>query len=212
MIQIEERYLGFFLRTLINLPSLCPFARHELLWRIHMNFTKNLLFVAQLALTASLSMNAFAQNQGVQIPQGPMSAHGKPHHLSEKQKSQVQDRRAEHRAKRLQELKVFLQLEGNQESAWSSFYDVMQRPIVKPERLKAEELEKLSTPDRIDKMMAVKAERDSQMNQRMSAIKTFYASLNTQQKKVFDTHSLSSIKRFGMHQEHRGDHHGKMHH
>lgn len=177
-----------------------------------MKFTKKFLFIAQLMLTAGLSMNAFAQNQGVQIPQGPMTAHGKPHHLSEQQKSQLQARRAEHRAKRLQELKVFLQLEGNQESAWSSFYAVMQKPIVKPERLKPEELEKLSTLERIDKMMAVKAERDSQMNQRMAAIKTFYVSLNTQQQKVFDTHALSQIKRFGIYQEHRGDHHGKMHH
>ena len=160
-----------------------------------MKFTNKFLFIAQLMLTAGLSMNAFAQNQGVQIPQGPMSAHGKPHHLSEQQKSQLQARRAEHRAKRLQELKVFLQ-----------------KPIVKPERLKPEELEKLSTLERIDKMMAVKAERDSQMNQRMAAIKTFYVSLNTQQQKVFDTHALSQIKRFGIYQEHRGDHHGKMHH
>ena len=197
----------------INQPGFPLLFDHQnLLWSIEMKFTNKLLIIAKLALAAGLSMNAFAQNQGMQIPQGPMTAHGKPHHLSEQQKSQVQARRAEHRAKRLQELKVFLQLEGNQESAWSSFYAVMQKPIVKPERLKPEELEKLSTPERIDKMMAVKAERDSQMNQRMAAIKTFYVSLNTQQQKVFDTHALSQIKRFGMYQEHRGDHHGKMHH
>ena len=177
-----------------------------------MKFRNKLLFIAQLALTAGLSTNALAQNQGAPTPQGPMSSQGKPPHLSEQQKSQIQARRAERRAKRLQELKVFLQLQGNQEAAWTIFYAVMQKPMAKPDRFKPEELEKLSTPERIDKMMAVKAERDSQMNQRMSAIKTFYASLNTQQKKVFDTHSLSSIKRFGMHQEHRGDHHGKMHH
>jgi hypothetical protein len=177
-----------------------------------MKFTNKLLFITQLALAAGLSMNALAQNQGLPIPQGPMSAQSKPPHLSEQQKSQMQARRAEHRAKRLQELKVFLQLEGNQESALSSFYAVMQRPIVKPERLKPEELEKLSTLERIDKMIAVKAERDSQMNQRMAAIKSFYVSLNTQQQKVFDTHALSQIKRFGIYQEHRGDHHGKMHH
>lgn len=191
--------------------TLCFIDHQELLWRIQLKFTKKLLFVAQLALTAGLSMNAFAQNQGVQITQGPMSAHGKSNHLSKQQKSQVQARRAERRAKRLQELKVFLQLEGNQETAWSVFYAVMQRPIVKPERLKPEELEKLSTPERIDKMIAVKAERDSQINQRMAAIKTFYLSLNTQQQKVFDTHALAQFKHFGMNQEHRGDHHGKIH-
>jgi len=177
-----------------------------------MKFRNKLLFIAQLALAAGLSMNALAQNQGSPIPQGPLSANGKPPHLSEQQKSQMQARRAEHRAKRLQELKVFLQLQGNQEAAWSSFYAVMQKPMVKAERLKPEELEKLATPERIDKMMAVKAERDSQVNQRMAAIKTFYASLNAQQQKVFDTHALGAMKRLGMNQEHRGDHHGKVRH
>jgi len=188
------------------------FEHQELLWRIQMKFRNKLLFIAQLALAAGLSMNALAQNQGSPIPQGPLSANGKPPHLSEQQKSQMQARRAEHRAKRLQELKVFLQLQGNQEAAWSSFYAVMQKPMVKAERLKPEELEKLATPERIDKMMAVKAERDSQVNQRMAAIKTFYASLNAQQQKVFDTHALGAMKRLGMNQEHRGDHHGKVRH
>ena len=197
----------------INQPGLFLLFDHQnLLWRIEMKFTNKLLFIAQLALTAGLSINALAQNQGVPNPQGPASAQGKPPHLSEQKKSQMQARRAENRAKRLQELKVFLQLQDNQDAAWSSFYAVMQKPMVKAERLKPEELEKLSTPERIDKMMAVKAERDSQMNQRMSAIKTFHASLNTQQQKVFDTHALAAMKRLGMNQEHRGDHHGKMHH
>jgi hypothetical protein len=188
------------------------FEHQELLWSIQMKFRNKLLFIAQLALAAGLSMNALAQNQGSPIPQGPLSANGKPPHLSEQQKSQMQARRAEHRAKRLQELKVFLQLQGNQEAAWSSFYAVMQKPMVKTERLKPEELEKLSTPERIEKIMAVKAERDSQVNQRMTAVKTFYASLNAQQQKVFDTHALAAIQRFGMSQQPRGDHHWKMHH
>ena len=177
-----------------------------------MKFTYKLLFIAQLVLAAGLSTNALAQNQGVPSPKGQMSSPDKPTHLSEEQKSQIQARRAEHRAKRLQELKVFLQLQGNQEAAWSSFYAVMQKPMVKAERLKPEELEKLSTPERIEKIMVVKAERDSQFNQRMSAIKTFYESLNSQQQKVFDSHALAAMKRMSMNPEHRGHDHGKMHH
>ena len=197
----------------INQPGFPLLFDHQnLLWSIEMKFTNKLLIIAKLALAAGLSMNALAQNQGLPIPQGPMSAQSKPPHLSEQQKSQMQARRAEHRAKRLQELKVFLQLQGNQEAAWTSFYAVMQKPMAKPDRFKPEELEKLSTPERIDKMMAVKAERDSQVNQRMAAVKTFYASLNAQQQKVFDTHAFAAMKRMGMNQENRGDHHGKMHH
>ena len=197
----------------INHPGFALLFDHQnLLWSIEMKFTNKLLIIAKLALVAGLSMNALAQNQGVPNPQGPASAQGKPPHLSEQKKSQIHARRAENRAKRLQELKVFLQLQANQEAAWSSFYAVMQKPMVKAERLKPEELEKLATPERIDKMMAVKAERDSQVNQRMAAIKTFYASLNAQQQKVFDTHALGAMKRLGMNQEHRGDHHGKVRH
>ena len=46
---------------------------------------------------------------------------------------------------------------------------------------------KLTTPERIDKMQAHKAERDADMSQRAEATKAFYAQLSAEQKKVFDT-------------------------
>jgi len=176
-----------------------------------MKLTNKKILLIQFLFAACLSMNAVAQNQGMPIPQGPMTVQGMPPHVSEQQKTQMLAKRAEKRAKRLQELKVFLQLQANQEAAWSSFYAAMQKPLVKPERLKPEEIEKLTTPERIDKMMALKAEHDSQMSSRMAAVKTFYAGLNAQQQKVFDMQWHAANKRMVMNQEHRG-HHEKINH
>ena len=48
----------------------------------------------------------------------------------------------------------------------------------------------------------------------MSATKTFYATLNPQQQKVFDAHASKAMKQHGMGFEHGGHHGGglgKMH-
>mgnify|MGYP000387936472 CR=1 FL=1 len=45
---------------------------------------------------------------------------------------------------------------------------------------------KLSTPERIDQMQALHAQRDAEMKKRGDATKTFYAGLNAEQKKTFD--------------------------
>jgi hypothetical protein len=173
-----------------------------------MKLTHKLSFGLGLMLAAGLSINALAQNQGMPMqpmPPGPMMAHGiAPHQMSEQRMAQKQSRRAEHRAKRLQELKVFLQLQGNQEADWSTFSAALQSPMARPAPVNPAEMEKLTTPERIDKMMAMKATRDAQINLRMTATKTFYASLNPQQQKVFDTHASKAMKRHGMGSSHRG--------
>ena len=57
------------------------------------------------------------------------------------------------------------------------------------------DMEKMSTPERIDKMMAIKAERDAEITKRMNASKTFYGALTPAQQKVFDTHTQKFLKR-----------------
>jgi len=53
--------------------------------------------------------------------------------------------------------------------------------MTRPSPMNPAEMEKLTTPERIEKMMAMKAARDAQINSRMNAVKTFYAKLNPQQ-------------------------------
>ena len=68
------------------------------------------------------------------------------------------------------------------------------------------ELAKLSTPERLDKMKAMRtemtSEHNSRMEQRDQAVKTFYATLTPEQKKIFDTESS----------KHKGGHGGKSKH
>ena len=47
-------------------------------------------------------------------------------------------------------------------------------------------MEKLTTPERIDQMQDMHAQREAEMKKRGNATKLFYASLNAEQKKTFD--------------------------
>jgi Spy/CpxP family protein refolding chaperone len=93
--------------------------------------------------------------------------------------------------KRAAELKAKLKLTASQEGAWTTFAAAMKppaRPTANlPERA---ELDKLSTPERIDKMHALRVQRTTEINAAMDkrdeAVKTFYAALTPEQQKVFD--------------------------
>jgi Spy/CpxP family protein refolding chaperone len=52
------------------------------------------------------------------------------------------------------------------------------------------EFARLTTPERIDRMRAMRSERIAEMDKRGDATKTFYASLTPEQKKVFDQETL----------------------
>ena len=65
------------------------------------------------------------------------------------------------------------------------------------------EFERLTIPERIDRLRALKAQRDAEMVRRGDATKAFYATLSPEQQKVFDSETL----RFGRHR-HGGPGHG----
>ena len=104
-------------------------------------------------------------------------------------------------AKRQAELKAKLKLTGEQEAAWTTFTTAMKPPAAmdhkRPDRA---EMDKLTTPERIDKMHALRTERMATMNaamdKREEATKALYAALNADQKKVFDVEHA----RMGNHQ------------
>jgi hypothetical protein len=60
------------------------------------------------------------------------------------------------------------------------------------------ELDKLSTPQRLDKMQAMSDMRRARMLERTQAIKAFYAQLTPEQQSVFDAEAMS-----GRHPGHR---------
>ena len=135
--------------------------------------------------------------------QAPMPAGERMHGMMGSQK--MHEKQEARHLKHVEDMKVFLQLQASQEAAWNEFVGIMKTPMKRPTPLQKSDVEKLTTPERIDKMMAFKAERDAEMSQRMTATKKFYASLTPAQQKVFDTHTQKFMERGPM------GHHGKMH-
>ncbi|MET0327641.1 MAG: Spy/CpxP family protein refolding chaperone, partial [Luteimonas sp.] len=106
------------------------------------------------------------------------------------------ERMQERRAKHLADLKSKLRLDASQQGAWSTFTTAIQPPPKgeRPDRAAMRaEFEKLTTPQRLDRMQARQAERTALATRRADATRTFYASLRPEQQKTFDAESM----RFG---------------
>jgi hypothetical protein len=95
-------------------------------------------------------------------------------------------------------MKAKLKLTPEQEGPWTTFTSAMKPPAAMgknmPDRA---ELAKLSTPERIDKMRALRAEHMVEMEKREEAIKAFYAILHADQKQVFDAEHARFGRRQG---------------
>lgn len=108
---------------------------------------------------------------------------------------------------RMAELKTKLKITPAQETAWSTFTSAlqpMQSAAYAGMRASHEELSKLPTPERLDKMRALHAQHMAEMNTRMTqradATKAFYNVLSAEQKKVFDDEFTRAMSgRRGMH-------------
>ena len=145
--------------------------------------------------------------------QGAMPHHGE-HRMGPYDPARMQAQMA----KRQAELKSRLKITPDQESAWTLFTAAMQPPArtMGGERPMAEqraELEKLTTPERIDRMKAMRAQRMTDMNavmdKRGEATKAFYAALSLEQQKAFD----AEHRKMGGHGGYGGPgHHGGMAH
>jgi protein CpxP len=152
-------------------------------------------------LMASLGFGAMAQPQTP--PAGPAGAPTAPHAQAEQGRhdparlERFRARMQERMAARTNALKQKLQITAAQEGAWTNWTGAM-KPV-RMQRPDRAEWQRLSTPERIDRMRAMRAARSAEADRRGEATKTLYAALSPEQKRVFDTESL----RFG-----RGGHHG----
>jgi Spy/CpxP family protein refolding chaperone len=91
----------------------------------------------------------------------------------------------ERMAKRQAELHDKLQLTAGQEPAWNTFIAAI-TPTETAKRPDRVEWEKLSAPERMEKMLGKMKQRETQMTARLSAMKTFYAVLTPEQQKIFN--------------------------
>ena len=114
--------------------------------------------------------------------------------------------RAERHAKRLADLKGQLQLTAAQEPAWTTFTTALQ-PGERPARLDRKGMDQLTTPERIDRMRALRAQHAAEADRRGEATKAFYATLTPEQQKTFDAqaHHPHRGAKGAKHRHHRGE-------
>ena len=148
---------------------------------------KPILVAAVLATAGFSAFSSGSYGPG----DGGMMGHG----MHEGQGRMGSDKMKARMAKRQAELKAALKITAAQEAAWTTFTTAMvppARPMV--QRPTREDMAKLSTPERIDKMKAMRTEHHAvmslEMDKRADAVKAFYATLTPEQQKVFDEKSM----------------------
>jgi Spy/CpxP family protein refolding chaperone len=98
-------------------------------------------------------------------------------------------------AQREAALKQILQITPAQEGVWNTWI-ASRQPSGQP-RPNPAELAGLTTPERIDRMRALRATRIAEMDRRADATKTFYAALTPPQQKAFDAITAQRMQWMG---------------
>ena len=173
-----------------------------------------LALAAATALAAFSSQPVLAQQPASPAPVAAAVADGAPdrpmqlragserQRLHRQNKEQRMERWQQRRAQHMEEVKAGLQLTPQQATAWADFTAAMQ-PGPRHAQLDAlESMENLTTPERIDRMRAMRIQRAAQADQQGDAVKRFYAMLSAPQQKTFDQqmHRMQQP----MHQDHMG--------
>lgn len=144
-------------------------------------------------LMATTGLAAFAQGVGGPMMGGPgggpMGGEPGMHHMMGMHQRDPAKMQA-HVAKRLEQLKAKLKITADQEAAWGTFSAAMQPKAQPQERPNWKEIQAMTTPERIDKMRAMRAVHQAEMDKRADAIKAFYGALTPEQKKTFDAQHL----------------------
>lgn len=159
------------------------------------------------AACAALTLPAFAQSPAPVTPAATAeTATAQPHHRLHTadhaaQREKWKQKRAARHAERLSHLHQQLALSPAQEAPWTTFEQAMQPAQRATARLDRQGWKELTTPDRIDRMRAMRAQHAATMDARGDATKAFYAQLQPAQQKTFDQTSMAMMRH-----AHRGGH------
>ena len=163
------------------------------------------LHLLAAGLCASLGVAAVAQTQTAPVAAPQAQQMQKAERGDPARAEQRRVRMQERMAKRLGELKAQLRITAAQEGAWTTWTSALQ-PTRKFQRPDRAEFARLTTPERIDRMRAMRAARSAEMDKRLEATKVFYGSLGSEQKAVFDAVGMQYMG--GKHRGQRGGHRG----
>jgi periplasmic protein CpxP/Spy len=148
------------------------------------SLTKRALMVGLIAGCGVLAASSFAMTAG-----GPESKAG----CEARHGQQAHAKGEEVRARHLSELKEKLKLAPEQEAAWNAFTNASQpgvRQLGVDRQAMRGEFDKLNTPQRLDKMLAMSELRRAKMLERVQATKALYAQLSPEQQSVFDAGAM----------------------
>lgn len=151
----------------------------------------------------------------VAVAQTPNTGTATMAHAGAKEQGRMDPSRMQQKmSERMAELKAKLRLNGAQEDAWAQYLAAMQPPADAGQRMGREnrkqmheEWKTMTTPQRIERMNAMKAQRDAHMLKRNEATLAFYQTLSPDQQQVFDANAMGA----GQHGR-RGEHGGKHRH
>lgn len=87
-----------------------------------------------------------------------------------------------------------LKLNASQETAWKTYLEKV-GPMQGPQRPDRAEIEKLSAPERMEKMLGFMKEGEKRMESTAAATKEFYAVLTPEQQKIFNDEFASGYGR-----------------
>ena len=110
--------------------------------------------------------------------------------------SDTRTRMQERIGHRATDIKAKLKLTPEQEGAWTTYIAAM-KPSANAKWPDRAEIEKLTTPERLDKMRDLRKQHDAEMDRRDDATRTFYATLTPEQKKTFDANTGRPFHRRG---------------
>ena len=131
-----------------------------------------------------------------------------PTQMQQHDPAQWRAKMAERHEQHMAKLKSELGITPQQQGAWNSFAEAWQPPAppehrMSPHQMRAE-FAKMTTPERIDKIRALRDRRAALMDQRDIATKTLYAALSPEQQQKFDKITLRMMD----HRDHHRDGHG----
>lgn len=161
--------------------------------------------VASLLLAAGLAYSQSPMGASMGGGQCDMMGGGmQGHHMSHRGMGKLDPARMQAMMdKRHAALKTELKITATQEAAWTSFVEAHKAPAGMTAKQPAAmaDMAKLTTPERIDKMKEMRAQRMSEMTTNMDkrgeATKAFYAVLTPEQQKVFDAHAMMGQGKHG---------------
>ena len=152
-----------------------------------------LALLAGLILPLGLATASLAQDAPPAPPPAPGMTHD--HHWGDHHDADPAARRA-HMA---EHLTTVLQLQPSQQAALAAFLDSMKPPADMKDRMAhaRDEADHLSTPQRLDKMVAHVDEMRAHLVAHAAAVKQFYAQLTPSQQKAFDDLAPMMMRRGG---------------